>query len=158
MDQKTLHRFWSKVIKTKSCWLFQNGIKRRDYGTFGLDGKVRKAHIVSWIIHNGEIPDGMCVCHTCDNPPCVRPDHLFLGTKQDNALDAADKGRLFRPPAECMARGVCKPNVKLDDEKVRAIRQLHARGLSYRQLAKQYNVGTRTIGHIVHRRKWKHVD
>jgi len=158
IDQQILDRFWDKVDKTNSCWLFRNGVKRHDYGTFGFQGRVRKAHIVSWIIHHGDIPKDLCVCHSCDNPPCVNPDHLFLGTKKDNAIDAAQKQRLFRVPATCMTRGINRHNAKLNEKQVKQIRNEHRNGSSYRLLAQKYHVCTRTVGHIVHKRKWKHVN
>lgn len=159
VDQLTLDRFWAKVEKTQSgCWLFRNGIARHDYGTFGFMGKVRKAHIVSWIIHNGEIASGLYVCHKCDNPPCVNPDHLFLGTHSENIKDAYSKGRVILPPQESLLRGVAKRNHKLNDDLVREIRNKYATGnATYRSLSKDYGVDTRTIGHIIHRRKWNHV-
>lgn len=88
------HKLFSKIIKdnTSECWEFKirhtNG-----YGQIHHSGKCLLAHRVSWQIHNGEIPEGMFVCHTCDNPPCVNPDHLFLGTHSDNMIDMYVKGR-----------------------------------------------------------------
>ena len=87
-------RFWRYVEKTESCWNWVGkGFYPGNYGSFYFKGKTRRAHRVSWILHNGEIPKGMCVCHHCDNPKCVRPDHLFLGTYKDNIWDAIKKGR-----------------------------------------------------------------
>lgn len=84
-------KFWPKVQKTSTCWLWTACKTKLGYGKLSW----KQAHRVSWEIHNGAIPVGMCVCHKCDNPPCVNPDHLFLGTQKDNILDAKKKGRLI---------------------------------------------------------------
>src|ERR1035437_4371398 len=90
-------RFWPKVKKSflkDGCWPWQAGCDSKGYGSFSLIGRtIVGAHVASWIIYFGPIPKGMCVLHKCDNPPCVRPDHLFLGTKGDNIRDMDDKGR-----------------------------------------------------------------
>ena len=88
-----MKRFWDKVDKTGECWIWTAYTKTDGYGQFKFDGKMRGAHRMAWLLTNGEIPDGMLVCHTCDNPSCVNPNHLFLGTNQDNADDKMNKGR-----------------------------------------------------------------
>lgn len=86
-------RFWSKVRKGDGCWEWTAWINSNGYGEFTKDHKNLKASRVSWILTYGPIPDGLFVCHHCDNPPCVRPDHLFLGTPLDNMRDMIAKGR-----------------------------------------------------------------
>lgn len=96
-------RFWPRVNKAgpihavlgTPCWLWTGAPDNRGYGRLSttLGGSVLKAHRLSWEIANGAIPEGLCVLHRCDNPPCVNPEHLFLGTRPDNARDMADKGR-----------------------------------------------------------------
>ena len=86
-------RFWSYVDSSKECWTWTAYKNKDKYGVFAIDRIPHYAHRVSWMIHNGEIPDGLCVLHKCDNPPCVRPDHLFLGTRKDNNVDKSLKGR-----------------------------------------------------------------
>jgi len=93
-----LYRFLSKVEinKDTNCWEWKNSI-RKDYGRFKFNGKFEGAHRISYLFFKGEIPEGKIVCHHCDNPKCVNPEHLFLGTYKDNAIDASEKGRLYLP-------------------------------------------------------------
>lgn len=88
-------RFFDKVDMTEGCWLWKAGLRgKTGYGAFKLNGKVVDAHRVSYQINIGEIPDGMCVCHSCDNRLCVNPNHLFLGSAKSNWKDGFDKGRI----------------------------------------------------------------
>ena len=91
-----MERFWNKVMKiveTDECWEWIAFKNKDGYGLFGYNGKNQKAHRVSWQLHNGPIPDGLCVLHKCDNPSCVNPNHLFLGTNADNIKDRVNKNR-----------------------------------------------------------------
>ena len=92
-------RFWEQTATGDGCWLWQGSRNNKGYGQLskgGRSGGSVLTHRYSWEIHNGPIPDGLCVCHRCDNPPCVNPEHLFLGTYKDNAVDRRDKGRNTR--------------------------------------------------------------
>jgi hypothetical protein len=133
-------RFWAKVQKTDTCWLWIGSLLTR--GGYGQLGGGVKAHRVSWELHHGPIPDGMHVCHHCDNPPCVNPAHLFLGTSGDNARDKARKGRAPTPGA------------KLTYEIAQEIRRRHAAGEQGADLATDYGVTPSNIQYILRRDSW----
>jgi hypothetical protein len=110
------------------------------------------AHRHEWQIHNGEIPNGMCICHKCDNPPCYEISHLFLGSKADNNSDMLSKGRHVPP------RGEICGNASLTAEKVLEMRRLFTEeNLTRKQIAAQFGVGYRCVTDIINRRNWKHL-
>ena len=143
-------RFWEKVDKTETCWNWTSALNRKGYGHIWNGTKAIAAHRASWEMHNGPIPDGMFVCHHCDNPRCVRPDHLFVGTATDNLRDMHSKGRgnQSRPRAR-------NPRAKLTEAQVAEIRHRYAAGgISYSQLAHDYPVNDTMIGFIVTGKNW----
>jgi hypothetical protein len=143
--RQLVDRFWSKIKvgKPDECWEWQAATNKRGYGHFKWNGKVKYSHRMSWILHNGKIPKGLFVCHTCDNPKCVNPAHLFLGTNQDNMDDMVNKGRA---------------SIKLTSDKVTEIRKRYATGNeTYRGLADEYGVVYGMIGFIVRGENWKHI-
>ncbi len=123
-----LLRFWQKVEKNpEGCWSWTATIDRGGYGSIGTPTGLEYAHRLSWIIHNGPIPNGLFVLHHCDNPPCVRPDHLFLGTHQDNQDDRLRKGRrIGRPPGARNGshREHCQCVERLTDENLHLRKQI----------------------------------
>lgn len=119
---------------------------------------------MAWVLVNGEIPNGMQVLHECDNPPCVRPEHLFLGTAADNADDKTAKGRQAkgedhgkRIRAGQVKVGELHPNSAVSESDVRTIRERYAAGELQRVLAEEYGVTATAISYIVRRINWKHV-
>lgn len=148
-------RFWNKVIKTEGCWNWIGcKIGKMGYGQFRFvkNGKIQnRAHRVSWIIHNGEIPDGLLVLHKCDNPLCVRPDHLFLGTDLDNATDRMKKGR-FTPPI-----GERNGRAKLNQSDVLEIRRLYYGGMYQSMIAERFGVSQCIVSNILTGKSWKHI-
>ena len=128
------------VIRKKGCWDW-SGYKYKGYGNFRASYKAYRAHRASWIIHFGEIPEGLCVCHKCDNPPCTNPDHLFLGTKSENSLDMIEKGRSITAGKF----GSKNHMSKLTDQQREDIIVLYDKGSTNKQLAKMFNVSYGTI-------------
>lgn len=101
-------RFWRKVEKSQNgCMIWVGSTDNHGYGQInqGYGRSPIKTHRLSWELHNGEIPFGLSVCHKCDNPKCVNPDHLFLGTQKDNMMDCASKGRLNKKSFENLQPG-----------------------------------------------------
>lgn len=144
-------RFWKKVQKTDGCWLWLGGTIEFGHGRLA-DWPTRRsvgAHRFSWEFHNGPIPEGMFVCHHCDVPRCVRPDHLFLGTNADNMRDMKQKDRA--------ARGERNGQVKLVEEQVRAIYQRAVNGEQSSVIASAYGTSTTHVRQITRCERWKHL-
>lgn len=129
------------------CWIFALRWDHRGYGILSHKGKETRAHRLSWELHNGPIPNGLVVCHKCDNTSCINPDHLFLGTQADNVADYVKKG--------LVTRGEDRAQTKLTEDQVRAILVSKFTNVL---LAKVYGVAPETISGIRNRRKWKHVN
>ena len=146
-------RFWMKVQKgtTFECWEWKES-NRRGYGCLWVSGKYVPAHRFSWQIHYGEIPKGICVLHKCDNPLCVNPPHLFLGTHADNARDKIKKNR--------GANGI-KTNSRgrLTSQEVKFIRKEVAnKTMTQRAIAKTLNVGNSCINAVVRGRTYAYYN
>lgn len=130
------------------CWEWSGRKCACGYGAFSLRGKEWKSHRLSWQHVNGSIPDGMCVCHKCDNPSCVNPEHLFLGTHADNMSDMSDKGRRVNP------KGEANGGAKITARDVAAIRS-DDRG--HREIAVEYGISRSMVGRIKRLEKWAHL-
>lgn len=128
------------------------------YGRFCIGKLEFKSHRVSWVINFGEIPEGMLVCHHCDNPICVNPDHLFIGDHFDNQRDCQKKfRRKFNTNPRPSTQGEKHVRAKITTQDVLEIRELRSNGYTYKDLAKKFNLGKTTISHITKKRNWKHV-
>src|ERR1700686_397720 len=149
-------RYWAKVKKAgpDECWLWTASRYSFGYGCFRLS-RVKKncaAHLYSFALYYGGIPDGMHVLHKCDNPPCVNPAHLFPGTDADNATDRTNKGRTKNPSY----KGIAHPRNKLSEQDIREIRRL-AGEVTQRYLGLYYGVSQAQISHIVTKKLWNHL-
>lgn len=150
-------RFWRGVQKTRGCWNFRPN-REHGYRQMLVKGRAVIAHRFSWELHFGPIPDGLIVCHHCDNRACVRPDHLFLGTHATNATDKIRKGRAGWPAPHNPSRGEDRYNARLTEKDVKKIRRHYENGTaSQADMARKYGLSRETIGKIVHRKKWSHV-
>ena len=130
------------------CWEWIGSIDSRGYGQMMVDGKLVLAHRLSMTMHNSDPIENMCVCHKCDNKTCVNPEHLFIGTHKDNAMDMVKKGRAAN------SAGTNNSGHKLSEDDVISIR-LDARTLV--EIAKSYGVGKSSIGNIKTRKTWRHI-
>lgn len=151
-------RFWAKVQKTSTCWLWTAGKDKDGYGKFaitaprGVRPKQRhvRAHRLAWELEHGHsFPRGKVTRHSCDTPACVRPSHVLPGTQKQNRADCVVRGR--------QPRGEKSGCARLTASQILAIRR-RAVVETYRSLAEEYDVCTATISHIVNRRNWRHVD
>ncbi|RYE79646.1 MAG: hypothetical protein EOO74_03395, partial [Myxococcales bacterium] len=147
----TVERFWSKVQKGDGCWEWQGWRNDNGYGLLMSQGKAVRAHRLAWVFENGPIPDGLFVCHHCDNPPCVRLDHLFLGTNTDNMVDMVRKGRA-RP-----VRGEHNSQSKLTEAQVLEIFERVVLGESTRSIAQSLGVHQGTIDAALSGKTWAQI-
>lgn len=160
--QLSEREFWDRVQKTSGCWFYMGPTRgQRGYGAW----KSEYAHRFSWRIAHGPIPKGLFVLHRCDNTKCVRPDHLWLGTHEDNMREMKRRGRGpagerngSRTHPERMQRGVDRHNARLNPRKVRRMRKLYAGGMRLCLLAREFDVAHATVLAVVRRKTWKHVE
>ncbi len=183
LTPKQKARFWAKVDKSagpNGCWIWTAGKSSAGYGAFKYAGRTCSTHRIAWILANDQIPCGLFICHRCDNPPCVNPTHLFLGTCADNITDCVAKGRTAtgnkngsrvhpdklargnangaRTRPERRPRGEAHGLSKLTTAKVIQIRAIYATGLtSQRQLAAKFSVSQVLIGSVTRRDIWTHI-
>lgn len=151
-DNRSLEeRFHAKIDKSKGCWLWQGSVALSGYGRITFEGKTYRAHRLSWILHRGDIPEGLVVCHSCDTPSCVNPNHLWIGTNADNIADRDAKKRTAK------GSEISNSN-KLTEEEVLSIRRLHAdEALSWKELSRRFKVSDVQVRNIVLRKSWKHI-
>jgi len=149
IKKSLVFRFWDNFDRPKEgCWLWKAG-KSKGYGVISNGNCCMQAHRLSWVLWNGPISNGLSVLHKCDNPACVNPEHLFLGTKGDNAKDRDRKGRVAHGEKHCKA--------KFTEKQIKQIRQLRQQGVKVTKIAKLFNVSDGHISHIVNKDIWKRV-
>ena len=146
-----LKKYFEKyVIRQEGCWDWK-GHNTKKYGSLQYNGKSISAHRASWLIHYGEIPDGMFVCHKCDNPRCKNPEHLFLGTPTNNVHDMYKKGRNNSP------RGEKSSNAKLTNQRAIEIKQMLKEKVPVVDIVQKFNSKPSTIYDIKDGKTWKHI-
>lgn len=164
MNQKTAHRFWRKVDLNGPvpehaphlgpCHVW-TGARRNGYGALVVGYNAKKqpvkegAHRLAWMAQNSPIPDGLFVCHKCDNRLCVRADHLFLGTAQDNNADRVSKDRGIK--------GGQVNTCKLTEDQVKEVVRLYSSGVLQKELARMFGIAQANVSAIVRGASWKHL-
>lgn len=144
-------RFEKYINKTKQCWVWKASKTWHGYGRFWFNRKHISAHRMSWFLYKGKIPKRLFVCHKCDNPPCVNPAHLWIGTAQDNVIDKFKKGRHIVENRQ----GNKSHNKKLTEQKVKEIRQLYYLGhYTQEKLANVYKVSNSPISKVILNQTW----
>jgi hypothetical protein len=159
-------RFFKQVEKTDYCWIWKACIDIDGYGRFSDKAhNIRTAHRYSYFFHHGDIPHGMLVCHKCDNPICVNPDHLFIGSSKDNSNDMKAKNRAAKgqrhgscTKPEKINRGNTHGMSKLIESDIPKIRNLIENKKTLREVANEFNVSRSSIHRIVKQLTWKHVS
>ena len=163
-----LERFCDKINFGETdaeCWNWEGSKMKFGHGQFGIRGRLYLTHRIAYAVMNGPIPGGIQVHHTCDNPACCNPNHLWLGTQKDNIKDCQTKGRAaigersgYRLHPERYPRGERQWYARFVEQDIRDIRTEHAAGgISQRALARKWDVNHATIGKIIRRETWKHV-
>lgn len=173
-------RFWVRVSKSEGCWNWTGRPDQDGYGRLKVGGKDYGAHVYSYTLHYGAVPAGLCVLHKCDNRRCVRPDHLFLGTQEDNAADRVSKGRSafgdrnasrkyperrprgerhhWQTKPETRIRGEANGRAKLTDSRVALIRSIWSAGQhTKRGLGRMFGVSDTLINKIITNKLWTHL-
>lgn len=157
----TIERFWSKVDKSPGhgpqgdCWLWMGAVNDNDYGKLTANGSsAYRAHRFSYEIANGPLEKAVCVLHRCDMRRCVRPDHLFVGTRADNNRDTARKGR----SRGGQGKGSKHPRAVLNEQVVTLIRSLGRLGLSAGKVARILRLNRSTVKNVLYGGAWSHVE
>ncbi len=162
-DRQAQDRFWESAERAGAdeCWHWTGKLNPNGYGSMTYAGFTHIASRLSWALANGRSPANLLVCHTCDNPPCVNPAHLFLGSHGDNVRDMVAKGRHVRPDRDeaniGRMRGAKSNFAILTEADVPIIRARRAKGERFKDIAADFGIHRTTVAHIIRGRSWKHV-
>lgn len=170
LKSKAIRRFFSGIKKNSitGCWEWSRTKNNFGYGMMGVSTDAILVHRYSWMHHYGEIPDGLIVCHKCDNPSCANPEHLFLGTHKDNVHDKISKGRdNYRrktlrakrvPKVKEPSKARSRSDTKLTPGQVKEIKFLLRGGVKQAHVAKKFSVSRTTILFIKQGKMWRHIE
>lgn len=171
INENVKARFFRKVSKTETCWIWLGNHDHHGYGLMSIGGRAGRqhpAHRISYTMFVGPIPDGLLVCHTCDVRNCVNPDHLFIGTSRDNTQDMIAKGRNrwsygdqsgARTKPWALARGERIASSKLTEDAVREMRRLReVERLTIVELGLRFGVHHAVVSRVLRKLAWAHVD
>ena len=149
-----IERFEKHITKTDNCWLWKGAKKGQNYGSFSINGKDYRAHRIAYKLYINDYDQSLNVLHSCDHTLCVNPDHLFLGTHQENMNDKVNKNRQAKMPGE-----LCPTHKLTEKEVIEIIKNFENkyRGM-FSNLSKQYNVSSSTIECIYHKRTWTYLE
>jgi len=156
-------RFHKSYVKDKSsgCWLWAGSLRGNGYGRIKVNGRAVVASRYSWELHYGPIPDGLLICHTCDKPSCVNPEHLFVGTQKDNMADCIRKGRFVNNSSNPMfQKNIGRPGEENIFAKLNSgqVVKILADTRKYVEIAADYNTTPENISFIKRRLTWKNVE
>lgn len=146
-------KLWSKIDigLENECWMWKGCQSTAGYGVIRINYILKYAHRLAWELHNEKsIPPKISVCHSCDNPPCCNPDHLFLGSQADNMRDAKNKGR--------MPHGVLHHGTDLTEKDIRKIRYLGQTDIPHQEIGDYFSISRMSVNDIIHKRTWGHID
>lgn len=148
----THKRFWDKVRISDGCWEWTASCSSGGYGQFCVNGHYIGAHVASYLFNVGGMPEQMFVCHSCDNPPCVRPSHLFLGTSADNLQDMAAKGRWRNGPITRRKLSLDLVPIIMDEwQTIRRGDKLHF----FKRTAEKYGCSSASVQRLVYGATWR---